>query len=68
MSRARECDFHWGPFGGGLTFFPYQLAFGVSLRYWASIYAPALRVYAGPLKLWLYCSFRRTADQPTETP
>jgi len=35
---------------GGLTWFPYQLAFGLSLRYDAGLWA--VRLYLGPLKVW----------------
>ncbi|KKL14044.1 hypothetical protein LCGC14_2519670 [marine sediment metagenome] len=54
MSRVREATAFFGPFGGGVAFFPYQLALGVSLRYWQ--HAPAFRVYLGPFKLWGYVS------------
>ena len=52
MNRARELNFSVGPFMGGLTFFPYQLAVGISVRCW-SCFAPAIRVYIGPFKFWL---------------
>ena len=59
MSRAREWDFHVGPVSGGLTFYPYQLALGISLRYWPCIFAPAFRVHVGPFKAWGCVSLRR---------
>ncbi len=58
MSRVRERTAFFGPFGGGLAFFPYQLALGISLRYWSCLIAPAFRIYLGPFKLWGYVSLR----------
>jgi hypothetical protein len=37
-------------FFGGFTLFNYQLAFGMSLRWWET--RPAMRFYFGPFKLW----------------
>jgi hypothetical protein len=63
MSRARDLSFHRGPFGGGVTFYPYQLALGFSLRYWPCIFAPAFRLHVGPVKLWGYVSFKGGDDE-----
>lgn len=41
---------HWC--GLGFQIYPYQLALGISLRWWDS--GPAFRVYLGPLKVWGY--------------
>lgn len=59
MSRARDWDFLVGPLGGGATFYPYQLSLGFSLRYWPCIFAPSLRIHAGPFKVWLYFLLKR---------
>ena len=37
---------------GGLQIYLYQLALGLSLRYWSCLGAIAIRIYAGPFKLW----------------
>ncbi|KKL59689.1 hypothetical protein LCGC14_2212800 [marine sediment metagenome] len=52
MSRARDWDFDFGRFIGGLTFYPYQFAVGISIRYWSCILAPSIRVHIGPFKVW----------------
>lgn len=52
--RAREWYFHWACFGGGLTFYPYQIAFGLTLRYWPGLFAPSVRLHIGPFKAWIY--------------
>ena len=57
MSRVRELDFSFGPLMGGFTFFPYQLALGISIRYW-SCFAPAIRVYVGPFKFWCFLNLK----------
>lgn len=52
VSKAVDYDFLLGPFFGGLTIYPYQLAFGFSFRYWPCIFAPSIRVHVGPFKVW----------------
>jgi hypothetical protein len=37
---------------GELVYFPYQIAFGVSIRYLECIGGWMFRMYFGPLKLW----------------
>ena len=37
-------------FTGGIAWFPYQLAFGVSVR-WGQF--AAVRLYLGPIKIWV---------------
>ena len=63
MSRARDWDFTWGPFIGGFTFYPYQLALGVTVRYWRCIFAPAIRIHLGPFKFWCCVRFRTGAKR-----
>lgn len=58
MSRAREMYFRVGPIGGGLTFYPYQISLGISLRYWPCLYAPSIRIHCGPVKIWGYVKLR----------
>ena len=53
MSRAKDFDWRIGRVLGGFTFYPYQFAFGFSLRYWPCIFAPSLRVHVGPFKVWI---------------
>ena len=53
MSRVREKLFEAGPVFGGLAFFPYQLAMGLSVRWWPCIFTPSIRLYIGPFKLWV---------------
>ena len=52
--KAREVNFDLGMFTGGFTFFPYQLAFGFSIRYWPLHFSPAIRLYFGPFKFWCF--------------
>jgi len=48
---CHEHDFNWrNALIGGWTFFEYQLAFGLSLRYYQG--KPMFRIYVGPLKVW----------------
>jgi hypothetical protein len=53
VSRCRDADFRFGRLIGGVSFYPYQVALGLSVRYWPCIFAPSLRVHIGPLKVWL---------------
>lgn len=62
MSRARDIDFKLGPFGGGVTWYPYQISLGFSLRYWPCLFAPTIRIHIGPFKAWLYVSLRLRAE------
>lgn len=59
MARARSADFFKGPFMGGFTFYPYQVALGMSLRYWPCLYAPSIRIHVGPFKVWFGIQFRK---------
>jgi len=34
---------------GGMVFFPYQLAFGISCRWFGGL---GYRIYLGPFKIW----------------
>ena len=60
MGRVKDFDFNIGSFGGGITFYPYQLSLGFSLRYWPCLYAPTIRIHIGPIKLWVYLRLKRT--------
>ena len=40
-------------FMGGITFYPYQISLGFSLRYWPCIFTPSIRIHIGPIKIWL---------------
>lgn len=50
VRRAREFDWVFGPFIGGFTIYPYQIAVGMTLRYWDG---PMIRVHLGPFKGWI---------------
>ena len=53
--KAKEIlEFDIKRFGGGLTFYPYQITFGISLRYWPCIFAPSIRIHFLCWKLWVY--------------
>jgi len=57
--KALEWEYH-GRLGGiGLTFYPYQIALGISLRYWSCIFAPAFRIHILCFKLWGYLKFKK---------
>ena len=53
MSRARDWDWRCGRFVGGFTFYPYQIALGMTIRYWPCIFAPSIRIHIGPFKIWV---------------
>ena len=53
-AMAREFQFHNKYCGGGLTFYPYQIACGISLRYWKCIFAPSVRIHFLCWKIWFY--------------
>lgn len=53
MSRARDLDWQIGRLIGGFTFYPYQMALGLTVRYWPKVFAPSLRAHLGPVKFWV---------------
>lgn len=52
--KAKDFDFYYKRIGGGITFYPYQISFGISFRYWPCIFAPTIRIHIGPIKIWVY--------------
>ena len=48
---------------GGFQIYLYQLALGLSLRYWSCLGSIAIRIYIGPFKLWFSIPIRRTVDK-----
>lgn len=50
VNKAIEYTYFTKWFGIGLSIFPYQIAFGLSLRYW--FHSIAFRLYLGPIKFW----------------
>lgn len=50
MAKAQEWDYFGDRICCGATIYPYQLAFGVSVRYWPCLFMPNVRVHFGPLK------------------
>lgn len=61
MSRAKDYDFDLGFLIGGFTIYPYQVALGVSLRYWPCLFAPSIRVHIGPFKIWVAVVLKRVS-------
>lgn len=57
--KAKDWDFKWKGLGGGITIYPYQISLGISLRYWPCIHAPSIKIYFGPIKIWLYITLKR---------
>jgi hypothetical protein len=51
-ARARDWDFGFKHLIGGLTFYPYQISVGITLRFWPGIFAPSIRIHIGPFKIW----------------
>lgn len=52
--KVYEYPIEWRKIAGGFEFFTYQLAFGISIKWWTCLKTPCLRLYFGPFKLWLY--------------
>jgi hypothetical protein len=61
LSRARDWDFEFKHLIGGLTFYPYQLAVGMTIRYWPNVFAPSIRIHIGPFKVW--CCWIKTKKE-----
>ena len=57
-ARVLDKDISIGRFLGGVTFYPYQIAFGFSLRYWPCIFAPAFRIHFLCFKVWGCFTFK----------
>jgi len=57
--KAIDLDFKLGKLQGGVTFYPYQISFGFSLRYWPCLFAPAFRIHFACFKIWGMYSFKR---------
>ncbi len=53
-AKVYEWPIEIGPIAGGFEIFTYQVAIGISIRWWSCLRTPALRLYLGPFKLWLY--------------
>lgn len=51
--KVIEKDFGKGRFIGGATIYPYQITFGISLRYWPDLYMPNIRIHFLCFKVWL---------------
>ena len=50
MNKVIEFYHGWKHGGIGFTILIYQLAIGISLRWWEN--GPAFRLYLGPFKIW----------------
>lgn len=53
VAKARDWDVYCRYIDGGITFYPYQIAFGITFRYYPHIFHPSIRLHIGPIKLWL---------------
>lgn len=63
LNKAHQYDIKIGRFVGGVSFTLYQMAFGLSLRYWSCIGALAIRVYVLFFKLWGSVSFNSKEEE-----
>ena len=57
--KVKEFDFDLGTIKGGFTFYPYQLTFGISLRYWPDLYMPNIRIHFICFKFWIGFKFKK---------
>ena len=57
--QALDKTFLWRRLGGGVTFYSYQVALGITLRYWPDLFAPTVRVHFGPFKVWVYFKLKK---------
>jgi len=51
--KAKDFDFTFKRVTIGFTFYPYQLTFGFSLRYWPCIFMPSIRIHFLCFKIWV---------------
>ncbi len=63
MMRAKDFDFYMRYGGIGFTFYPYQIAFGFSLRYWPCVFAPAFRIHFLCFKLSGYIKIKKNLNR-----
>ena len=56
-NQVHECEWLYKRWGLAASFFPYQIAFGVSLRYLRCNGSLLFRLYLGPVKIWGYMPF-----------
>lgn len=57
-NTAIESYFYREGVGLGITLFPYQLAFGISIRYISDMKSIMFRIYIGPIKFWGHLKIR----------
>jgi hypothetical protein len=62
IMSPREYTFRIGWVAGGLAFYPWQIAVGLSLRYWPYIFTLTGRAHLGPFKGWIAVRGRPPAD------
>ncbi len=53
MAMALDKYYRIGRLGAGITYYPYQITFGISLRYFPSIFSPTIRIHFLCFKVWL---------------
>ena len=58
MMFVLDKDFHKHGVYCGITFYPYQWTFGISLRYWPDVYMPSIRIYFLCFKFWFGFKFK----------
>ncbi len=51
MNRAYEVDFEVFGICGGIKLYAYQIALGLSVRWWPAV---RIRGYIGPIEFWAY--------------
>ena len=56
--KVIEKDFDTKYLGGGITFHPSKIAFGISLKYWKCLYAPVIEIHLFCFKVWIYLTLK----------
>ena len=52
IARAKDFDFKLGKIMGGITYYPYQISFGFTLRYFPHVFVPSIRLHIFCFKIW----------------
>jgi len=50
--KAMDLDFRIFKLIGGITFYPYQISLGITLRYWPRLFKPSIRIHFLCFKFW----------------
>ena len=62
---AKDFDFSLRRLMGGITLYPYQISFGITLRYWVILKMPSIRIHLLFIKIWIGYSFLK--NEKTES-